>query len=232
MIVRDRVLGPGGSLVIVSAAVVGSTSIFALTTMQSQAGLLSLVFSRSNGPGLRGVDDRQAERRTLVWAGDVHLAALHGVRVTAQPDADGRFPDQAFGAAGAFVRLRFAAQPDTRRESPRAPAACAAAIAGGSAAVLAAHRHRERRERHRPGCSSRSRRQCGANGNGPRTGAAVRARGDLERRGGRPQAGYPTTARSTPSWRRGRTSWGARAAPSTLRRSAASTLRTATAACP
>ena len=62
--VRDRVR-PDGSVVIVSAAVSGFTSIFALTTTQSQGGMF---------PGLRGVvleverarldrvHDRQTER--------------------------------------------------------------------------------------------------------------------------------------------------------------------------
>ena len=119
--------GPESSLVIVSAAVIGFTSIFALTTTLARWPGLQV-----ERPGLRGVHDRQAERRALVRAGDVHLAAGHAERVAADADADGRFADQAFRAAGARVGLRFSAELRRRRACPRARAAYAIRSPAGS----------------------------------------------------------------------------------------------------
>ena len=60
--------------------------------------------------GLRGVHDREAEGGALVGAGDVRLTTDDRERVIPQADADDRFADLAFRAAGAGVGLCFAAQ--------------------------------------------------------------------------------------------------------------------------
>ena len=99
-------------------------------------------FLRSNGPALRGVHDRQAERGALIFFGQVDLAAGDGERVTAQADADDCFTDQAFRATGPRVRLRFSAQlharqqaRDARRDSAAARTGCPAGHLRGESVV-------------------------------------------------------------------------------------------------
>src|ERR1700682_1835721 len=48
---------PGGFVVIVIAAVCGSSSILPLTSTQSHAGWLLFVFARSNGPAFAGTSN-------------------------------------------------------------------------------------------------------------------------------------------------------------------------------
>jgi hypothetical protein len=68
--------------------------------------------------GVLGDVDRQAERRTLVGAGEEYLAAFDEVRFGARAGTRGQFPDLALRAARALRGLRFVAQGDLR-EVPR-----------------------------------------------------------------------------------------------------------------
>ena len=119
---------PGGSVVIVIAAVNGFSSILPRTTTQSHAGWLFAVFARSNGPAFAGTSNVMTKRRAtrftdrtataaVVGAGEVELPAGDRERLVADTNADRRFADLAVFPAQPFIGPRFGAQFDTRQHT-------------------------------------------------------------------------------------------------------------------
>ena len=88
-----------GSLVTLTRAVCGLTLIAARTTTVAQV-------KRACD---RGSDDRQAERRTMVGAGDVDLAFRWRDRFGTEAGLDAGVPDQAFRSTGTLGCLGFRA---------------------------------------------------------------------------------------------------------------------------
>ena len=151
---------PGGSVVIVIAAVNGSSSILPRTTTQSHAGWLFFVFARSNGPAFAGtsnvrpngaqpaVTDRAATA-AVVGAGEIELPAGDRERLVADTNTDRRFADLAVFPAQPFIRARFGAQFDTRQHTRQARRQLRHDRLQVLFAVFTVHRHRQRRERTR-----------------------------------------------------------------------------------
>ena len=103
---------------------------------------------RLNGPASAGLTIDRPNGAPCVGAGDEHFAAVHRVRVAAQPDADRRLPDQAFRTARSRVRPALRGTASTPERLPSRPGGmCSCDRLEVLVAVFAAHRHRERRER-------------------------------------------------------------------------------------
>ncbi len=74
--------------------------------------------------GLRRIDDRQAEWRAVVRAGEIDLAAGDGERVATEAHADRRFADETSRAARSCVGLGFPTQRHAGEDPGQAGGMC------------------------------------------------------------------------------------------------------------
>ena len=118
-----------------------------------------MLFLQVERAGLRGVHDRQPERRALVRSREVHLAAGDRERVVPKPTLTVVSPTR---LSDPHVPASACASPHsfTPGISPAAPAAVQLTPPAALLAIFAVHRHRQRAER--PGLNvRRARRQPG-----------------------------------------------------------------------